>query len=342
MRRNEIIGNPSREIPLGMRKNGTLVSNAIIVVEHLSHTYASGTLQKKALQDISLEIQTGSLVAIIGFNGSGKSTLIQHFNGLLRPTEGRVIVDGIDTASRGADVRALRQRVGLLFQFPESQLFAPSVFADVAFGPLRMKLGRGEVRRRVVDALDAVGLPESEYGRRSPFDLSGGQRRRVALAGVLAMQPSVLILDEPSVGLDGEARAEFYAQLRRVQQERGVTIILVSHDMAEVAAMADWLFVLQQGRLMMQGTPRDVFGQGEQLREWHLAVPALSELLTLLRAQGLDIPMDVFTLDEAVAFLRSRLDTPGARGDLLRAVLHRKEQLPTVQSEAEADQQIPL
>ena len=331
------------------RKNGTSVSNAIIVVKQLSHTYASGSLQKKALQDINLEIQQGSCVAIIGFNGSGKSTLVQHFNGLLRPTEGSVIVDGIDVALRGADVRALRQRVGLLFQFPESQLFAPTVFADVAFGPQRMLGGamdrssKGEVRTRVVDALDAVGLPHSEYGWRSPFDLSGGQRRRIALAGVLAMSPKVLILDEPSVGLDGEARAEFYSYLKRVQQERGVTIILVSHDMSEVAAMADWLFVLHQGRLMTQGTPRDVFSQVEQLREWHLAVPPLNELLALLRAQGMHIPADVFTLDEAVTQLTINLQTrPGSRVNMPETALQIKEQLPTETSEAEADQHVSV
>ncbi len=319
------------------------MSNAIIVVKQLSHTYASGSLQKKALQDINLEIQPESCVAIIGFNGSGKSTLVQHFNGLLRPTEGSVIVDGIDVGMRGADVRALRQRVGLLFQFPESQLFASTVFADVAFGPQRMKLSKGEVRTRVVDALDAVGLPHGEYGWRSPFDLSGGQRRRIALAGVLAMSPKVLILDEPSVGLDGDARAEFYSYLKRVRQERGVTIILVSHDMAEVAAMADWLFVLHQGRLMTQGTPRDVFSQVEQLREWHLAVPPLNELLALLRAQGMHIPADVFTLDEAVTQLTIHLQTqPGSRTKMLETALQIKEQLPTETSEAEADQHVSV
>ena len=323
------------------------MSNPIIVVKHLSHTYASGSLQKKALQDINLEIQQGSCVAIIGFNGSGKSTLVQHFNGLLRPTEGCVVVDGINVGVKGADLRALRQRVGILFQFPESQLFARTVFADVAFGPQRMKLHKREVRRRVVDALDAVGLPNREYGWRSPFDLSGGQRRRIALAGVLAMSPKVLILDEPSVGLDGEARAEFYSYLKCIQQERGVTIILVSHDMSEVAAMADWLFVLHQGRLMMQGLPRDVFRQAEQLREWNLAVPPLNELLALLRAQGVEVPADIFTLDEAVAFLQERalnkdIDAGSILvGDML-ASEQIKEQLPTKAPEAETDQRVPI
>jgi energy-coupling factor transport system ATP-binding protein len=308
------------------------LSNPIIAVKGLSHTYASGSLQKQALQDITLEIEQGSCVAIIGFNGSGKSTLVQHFNGLLRPTRGEVIVDGINVGMKGADLRLLRQRVGILFQFPEAQLFAPTVFADVAFGPQRMKLSRREVRTRVQDALEAVGLPQQEYGWRSPFDLSGGQRRRIALAGVLAMSPKVLILDEPSVGLDGETRAEFYHYLKQVQQERGVTIVLVSHDMSEVAAMADWIFVLHQGRLMMQGTPRDVFNHAQQLREWHLAVPPLNEFLARLREHGMTIPDDVFTLDEAVAFLREHF----------HARAHTQKQLPTQVPEAEADHSVPV
>ncbi|GAC1357542.1 MAG: energy-coupling factor transporter ATPase [Ktedonobacteraceae bacterium] len=227
------------------------MTDPIISVEHLTHVYASGPLSKKALNDINLTIERGSCVAIIGFNGSGKSTLIQHFNGLLRPTEGQVQVDGVNVGEKGIDLRALRQRVGMLFQFPESQLFEQTVFADVAFGPRRMKLSRHAVRTRVIAALDAVGLPHREYGWRSPFDLSGGQRRRIALAGVLTMSPDVLVLDEPSVGLDGAGRAEFYSYLQRIRQERGVTIILVSHDMSEVASIADWLFVLHQGELVM-------------------------------------------------------------------------------------------
>jgi energy-coupling factor transport system ATP-binding protein len=305
------------------------VNTSIIVAQHLAHTYGVGAMQKKALQDISLEIERGSCVAIIGFNGSGKSTLIQHFNGLLRPTEGSLIVDGIDVGAQGADLRALRQRVGLLFQFPESQLFAPTVFADVAFGPRRMHLGRREVRRRVLDALDAVGLPPQEYGWRSPFDLSGGQRRRVALAGVLAMSPSVLMLDEPSIGLDGEARAELYRYVKRVQQERHVTVILVSHDMAEVAALAQWLFVLHEGRLVMQGTPREVFNQTEQLQAWHLAVPPLHELVAMLRAQGVSIPRDIFTLDELLACVRAQIPD-----DHLTDSPHIQEQLPVDTPEA--------
>lgn len=277
--------------------------DAIVTIEHLSHCYESGMHQTWALRDVSLEIARGSCTAIIGFNGSGKSTLIQHFNGLLRPSEGRIVVDGINVGARGTDLRLLRQRVGLLFQFPESQLFERTVFADVAFGPRRMHLGRNEVRARVLAALDLVGLPHADYGWRSPFELSGGQRRRVALAGVLAMSPTVLILDEPTVGLDGEGRAEFYAYLRKAQCEQGLTIILVTHDMSEVAAMAEHLFVLYQGRLVSQGSPREIFAQREALHAWGLAVPPLHELLHAFREQGIPIPTDVLTLDEAFAFL---------------------------------------
>ncbi|MBV9229180.1 MAG: energy-coupling factor transporter ATPase [Chloroflexi bacterium] len=278
----------------------------IIVTQHLSYTYQSGQLRKAALTDINLEIARGSCVAIIGFNGSGKTTLAQHFNGLLRPTEGSITVDGIDVGASGADLRLLRQRVGMLFQFPEAQLFERTVFADVAFGPQRMKLGRREVRSRVVAALETVGLPHHEYGWRSPFDLSGGQRRRIALAGVLAMSPDILVLDEPTVGLDAEGRAEFYGYLRRAQEERGVTIVLVSHDMAEVATLADKLFVLYEGRLVMQGSPRSVFAEADQLRAWKLAAPPLSELLSLLRKQGVTIPSEAFTFEEIFAFLKNR------------------------------------
>ena len=252
-------------------------------------------------------------MAIIGVTGSGKSTLVQHFNGLLRPTTGKVIVNGVDINAKGVDLQMLRQRVGILFQFPEAQLFERTVFADVAFGPRRMKLGRHEVRTRVIRALETVGLPPHDYAQRSPFELSGGQMRRVALAGVLAMSPSILILDEPTTGLDAEGRAEFYSYLRRIREKQGVTIAVISHDMAEVAALTDWLFVLYNGRLVLQGTPRTVFSQGDQLREWRLAVPPLSELLAALRRQGLAIPEEVFTLEDAFTLLQQVYKMPRTR-----------------------------
>ena len=278
------------------------MKDPIIVTRHLTHIYQSknaGPLQKTALSDISLEIERGSCAAIIGVTGSGKSTLVQHFNGLLRPTSGSVMVDGIDVDGKSADRTALRRRAGMLFQFPEAQLFERSVYADVAFGPRRMRLRRKDIRKRVLNALDLVGLPHREFAMRSPFELSGGQKRRVALAGVLAMSPSILILDEPTVGLDAAGRAEFYAYLKRIKAQQGVTVILVSHDMAEVATLADRLFVLHEGQLVMQGEPRAIFSQGETLRAWGLAAPPLNELLSLLRKGGMALPDQVSTLDEA-------------------------------------------
>ena len=283
------------------------MTDSIIVIQHLSHVYQSGQMSKVALADINLEIVRGKSVAIIGSNGSGKTTLVQHFNGLLRPTEGSICVDSINVGDSRTDLRLLRKRVGMLFQFPETQLFERTIYADVAFGPQRMQLPRREVRRRVIAALETVGLPHREYASRSPFDLSGGQRRRVALAGVLAMSPSILVLDEPTVGLDAAGRVEFYSYLRRVQQEQNVTIVLVSHDMAEVATLADMLFVLHNGRPVAQGTPRSIFAETEQLREWGLAAPPLSEFVSLLRQQGMDLPAEAFTLEEVFALLKERV-----------------------------------
>jgi energy-coupling factor transport system ATP-binding protein len=281
------------------------LTDPIISVKNLYHTYQSGPLQKAALIDISMEIERGSCSAIIGITGSGKSTLVQHFNGLLRPTSGSLIVDGVNVKARGGDLKALRQRVGMLFQFPEAQLFEHTIYADVAFGPRRLNLPKSEVRTRVLHALDAVGLPPRTYAQRSPFELSGGQRRRAALAGVLAMSPKILVLDEPTAGLDADGRAEFYYYLQHIQQKEGVTIILVSHDMSEVATLADQLFVLYNGRLVAQGTPRTIFGQGQTLHQWGLTETPLGELLILLRKQGVAIPLDVFTFEEALNALQA-------------------------------------
>jgi len=286
------------------------LKDPIISTRDLTYIYQAknaGPLQKIALADITLQIERGSCVAIIGVTGSGKSTLVQHFNGLLHPTAGSVIVDGIEVGSKGVDSIALRRRAGMLFQFPEAQLFERTVYADVAFGPKRMKLRRKEIRSRVLRALDAVGLPHAEFARRNPFELSGGQKRRAALAGVLAMSPSILILDEPTVGLDADGREEFYTYLKRIKETQGVTVVLVSHDMAEVATLADWLFVLHNGRLVMQGEPRSVFAQGETLRTWGLAAPPLNELLALLRKGGITLPDEIYTLEDAFdSLLQSR------------------------------------
>jgi energy-coupling factor transport system ATP-binding protein len=280
------------------------MNDPIICIQHLSYTYAAReavAVRRPALVDISLEVARNSCAAFIGVTGSGKSTLLQHINGLLRPGPGRVLVDGIDIGAPQADLQELRRRVGMLFQFPEAQLFEPTVFADVAFGPRHLPLTRREVRTRVLEALDLVGMPAGEYARRSPFALSGGQRRRVALAGVLAMRPQILVLDEPAVGLDAEGRAEFYRYIQALRG-RGVTLLLVSHDMAEVAALADRLFVLYQGRLVLQGTPRALFARPQALQDVGLAAPPLYQLLQHLRQRGLAVPEELTTVEEVAHF----------------------------------------
>ena len=282
------------------------MSDPIITVHQLNYSYTSGSRARPALTDISLEVARGSCTAVIGVTGSGKSTLVQHFNGLLRPSSGEVRVDGVAIGARGGDVMALRRRVGMLFQFPETQLFASTVQADVAFGPQRLGIAPTEVAERVRMALDLVGLPAAQYGARSPFSLSGGQMRRVALAGVLAMQPAVLVLDEPTVGLDADARTEFYNYLQHARHEAGLTVIIVSHDMAEVMALADQVLVLHGGRLVAAEPPRTLFAASKQLRSWGLASPPLGALLELLRAGGVAIPPETASLEEAFLLLRAR------------------------------------
>jgi len=287
-----------------------------IHVERLTHIYHPGTPRARtALRDVSLTIEDGACAAIIGVTGSGKSTLVQHFNRLLRPTSGRVVVDGLDVGARetrGADVQALRQHVGLLFQFPEAQLFAATVYDDVAFGPRQLGLSPSAVRARVAWALDAVALGHDDAVlARSPFALSGGQRRRVALAGVLAMRPRTLVLDEPSAGLDAEARAELYAQLRTLRRENGLTLVLVSHDMSEVAELADQLVVLTEGELRLAGAPDQVFGDTEAIIAAGLLPPPLALVGALARARGLDVPPDATTPDATATALLRALERRG-------------------------------
>ena len=278
-----------------------------IHIEALTYIYNAGTpLAKTALEDVSFQVEDGACVGIIGVNGSGKSTLVQHLNGLLRPTSGHVFVQGIDIGAKGANLTKLRRMVGLVFQSPETQLFAPTVFEDVAFGPRQMGMQETKVKRVVEEALRLVGLPAEAFAQRHPFALSGGQMRRVALAGVLAMEPTVLVLDEPTAGLDGEGRAELYRALQRLREERQATVILVSHDMSEVAALADRILVLHQGRLALEGSPRDLFHQAYLLAEWGLDLPPLSQMVALLRKHRFPIPEEALSLDDvAQAILAS-------------------------------------
>ncbi len=270
-----------------------------IQVETLTYKYHAGTpLEKTALAEISFTIEDGSCVGIIGVNGSGKSTLVQHLNGLLRPTSGRVVVQGIDVGAKDADLAKLRRIVGLVFQSPEHQLFAPTLFEDVAFGPRQLGMREELVVHSVEQSLRLVGLPRETFGERSPFSLSGGQLRRAALAGVLAMEPAILVLDEPTAGLDGEGRAELYRVLHRLRAERQTTILLVSHNMSEVAVLAEHILVLHQGRLVLQGSPSELFKQVHLLAEWGLDVPPLSQVGALLRRQGFPISDEALSLDE--------------------------------------------
>jgi energy-coupling factor transport system ATP-binding protein len=265
-----------------------------ILVEHLTHTYNPGAPgERVALRDISLHIEDGACAAIVGVTGSGKSTLVQHFNGLLRPDSGRVVIDDIDVSARetrGPQLRELRRRVGLVFQMPEAQLFAPTVYEDVAFGPRQLGLAEAEVRSRVRQALSAVAMPSNDAMlRSSPFALSGGQMRRVALAGVLAMRPHTLVLDEPSAGLDAEARDELYSQLAELRSREGMTVVLVSHDMAEVARLADVVFVLAGGELRLSGSPDEVFRRADEIAACGLLPPTLAQTLALAHARGMDL-----------------------------------------------------
>jgi energy-coupling factor transport system ATP-binding protein len=269
-----------------------------ITFDHVSFTYQRGTPHEwKALDDISLTIGDGEFWSIIGATGSGKSTLIQHMNGLLRPTQGKVFVDGQDLTARGFNLKPIRHKVGLVFQYPEHQLFGETVFEDVAFGPHNMGLSLDAVERRVAKAMSQVGL-DPEFRGRSPFGLSGGQARRVALAGVLAMEPRVLVLDEPTAGLDPRGRDEILS-LVRTFPDLGMTVVLVSHNMDDVALLADQVLVMHQSKVHMVGSPRELFAKRPELEAIGLGVPAAAKVVDMLRERGWALPPDVVTLDQA-------------------------------------------
>jgi energy-coupling factor transport system ATP-binding protein len=271
-----------------------------IIAHNLQHTYSPGTpFAIDALRNVSLEIKDGEIVGLIGHTGSGKSTLIQHFNGLLKPTRGWVEVQGINTAQKGVSLKDLRQKVGLVFQYPEHQLFEENVFLDVAFGPKNLGLSGDSLESRVKKALLSVDLDYEQIKDRSPFELSGGQMRRVAIAGVLAMEPEVLILDEPTAGLDPRSRNELLRHLRQIQRERNLTLIIVSHSMDEVASLVQRIIVMEHGTVFAEGTPREVFARAEELRAIGLDVPPLTRLMLDLKAKGLVVATDVLTIEEA-------------------------------------------
>ena len=284
-----------------------------IVIEHLNYVYMSGgPYETKALSDVNLTIRDGEFVGLIGHTGSGKSTLVQHLNGLIMPTSGRVLVDGMDLADKGTDRRAIRQRVGLVFQYPENQLFEETVEKDIAFGPKNLGLDDAEIDRRVRDAMRRVALDYDRLHERSVFELSGGQMRRVAIAGVLAMEPQVLVLDEPCAGLDPRGREEILGLIKRLHEEAGTTIVMVSHSMDDVASLAERVIVMNHGELVMDGAPRDVFACGEELRGMGLDVPQAVQLAGKLRERGFDIPEGIYRIEEIKAEIE-RIAAKGGR-----------------------------
>ena len=269
----------------------------IIRVDNLTHTYGVGTpFQRSAVEGMTLEIRRGEFLGVIGHTGSGKSTLIQHLNGLLKPTSGTVYLDGRDIWAEPKKIRHVRFRVGLVFQYPEYQLFEDTVGKDVAFGPKNMGLPAEEVERRVLSALHAVGLDETILDK-SPFALSGGQKRRVAIAGVMAMEPEVLILDEPTAGLDPRGREAILRMLRQYHETRGSTVVLVSHSMEEIARNAQRIIVLDSGKVCMEGTPAQVFARADELESVGLDVPAATKLAAALRRRGFGLDSATFTVE---------------------------------------------
>lgn len=270
-----------------------------ITLERVSHIYQPGSpFQAAALRDVSLTVASGEFVALIGHTGSGKSTLAQHLNGLLQPTAGRVLIDGQDVNAKGYPRRAVRQRVGLVFQYPEHQLFEETVAKDVAFGPKNLGLSPAEIDERVREAMARVGLNYDEMAEKSPFELSGGQMRRAALAGVLAMRPEVLVLDEPAAGLDPQSRREMLDMIGGLHAQ-GATIVMVSHAMDDVAQYATRVVVMEQGTVAMTGTPEEIFRRAEELCAMGLDVPSVCRLGMALRAAGLPFPAGVFRQEDA-------------------------------------------
>lgn len=271
-----------------------------ITIKDLRYVYNEGTpLAISALAGINLEIDDGECVGIIGRTGSGKSTLVQHLNGLLLPTSGSVLIDGVDLANKKSDRKKVRQKVGLVFQYPEYQLFEETVFDDIAFGPRNIGCREEEISRRVQDAMGIVNLDYAQFKSRSPFELSGGQMRRVAIAGIIAMRPKVLVLDEPTAGLDPRSRRELLSEITSMRRELGVTVILVSHSMEEVAKVVERVIVMEGGEIALAGRVRDVFEQAELLKGLGLGIPQVTELMLRLRQRGAEVPAGILTVEEA-------------------------------------------
>ena len=284
---------------------------AIISTNNLSYVYSAGTpFEKTALDNINIDIEQGELVGIIGHTGSGKSTLVQHFNGLVKPTSGQIFVDGEDIWANPKEIKQLRFKVGLVFQYPEYQLFDETVRKDIAFGPRNMGLSEDEINQRVADAAKKLGLSDRLLDK-SPFDLSGGEKRRAALAGVLAMNPKVLILDEPTAGLDPVGRDGILTRIKEYQKSSGATVLLVSHSMEDVAKVADRILVMDHSHAKMLDTVDNVFSHAEELQKMGLNVPHITQVFMGLRARGLNVPDNVYTVTQAAQILTDLLKSKG-------------------------------
>ena len=271
-----------------------------IKIENLTHIYSpNGPFEKKALDNVNIEINDGDFVAIIGHTGSGKSTLIQHMNGLEKATSGKIFIDDIDITAKDVKLTDKRKKVGLVFQYSEYQLFEETIERDIAFGPTNLKLNEEEIINRVKKAMEMVGLDYETYKDKSPFDLSGGQKRRVAIAGVIAMEPKVLILDEPTAGLDPKGRDDILGQIRQLHDKYGMTIVLVSHSMEDVAKLAGKVIVMNKGKVVLTGTPKEVFKEVDILEEIGLGVPQVTYLMKELIKKGFDVSDEAYTIEQA-------------------------------------------
>lgn len=281
---------------------------SLIEIKNLTHIYSEGLpFEKKAVDDISLKVEENEFIGLIGHTGSGKSTFIQHLNGLLKPSSGEIIIDGTRVDKSGANLTDLRKKVGLVFQYPEYQLFEETIERDIAFGPGNLDLSEEEVKERVKSSMESVGLDYETYKYKSPFELSGGLKRRVAIAGVLAMEPKVLILDEPTAGLDPRGRDEILSEIKSIHEKRKMTVILVSHSMEDVAKIAERIVVLDKGKVFLDGEPRDIFREEDKLLGVGLGIPQITSLMRTLKKKGLDINEDAITVEEAKESLKKYL-----------------------------------
>lgn len=281
---------------------------SLIEINNLSHVYSPGLpFEKKAVDDISLKIEENEFIGLIGHTGSGKSTFIQHLNGLLKPSSGEIIIDGTRVDKSGSNLTDLRKKVGLVFQYPEYQLFEETIERDIAFGPRNLDISEEEVHERVKASMEAVGLDYETYKDKSPFELSGGLKRRVAIAGVLAMEPKVLILDEPTAGLDPRGRDEILSEIKSIHENRKITVILVSHSMEDVAKIAERIIVFDKGKVFLNGEPREIFRNEDKLLGVGLGIPQITSLMRTLKKKGLDINEDAITVEEAKESLKKYL-----------------------------------